>query len=260
MAGSSPTTAESTKTRPASRLPVGRFILAALSTLFLGVALVSGYVFWSSQSHYQEARQQYADLREMGPAVDQAGWLTASRTKTAIRHSDLAEVNPDYIGWVAMPGTPIDYPLVQGRDNQLYLETTFQGSTNASGAIFLDSRCLSGLAEPLCIVYGHNMKDGSMLAHLNQITEQAVLDQQLEVLVYAKDGRVLVYNVFAVKQIDVSDLVYRLPGAGAEAAAGSLTSLDAPVGAPVLVLSTCTNSPNPDDRLVVLAALDQSHS
>ena len=51
----------------------------------------------------------------------------------------LAQTNPEIVGWIYVPGTNINYPVVQTNNNSKYLNTLFDGTANASGAIFLDS-------------------------------------------------------------------------------------------------------------------------
>jgi len=53
------------------------------------------------------------------------------------------EINPDYVGWLKIDGTNIDFPIVRGNDNEKYLTTTFKGEENILGAVFMDYRCVA---------------------------------------------------------------------------------------------------------------------
>jgi len=77
----------------------------------------------------------------------------------------LRSINPDVIGWIEVYGSDISYPIVQAQDNAKYINHTFSGEQNRSGAIFLDHRDNSRLLS-LARVYGHNMRDRSMFGKL----------------------------------------------------------------------------------------------
>lgn len=78
----------------------------------------------------------------------------------------LQQVNSDVIGWIAIPGTEISYPLVQDTDNDYYLTHTWNQNSSAVGAIFMDCRCSADFSGFNTIVYGHRMNNGSMFAAL----------------------------------------------------------------------------------------------
>ena len=80
--------------------------------------------------------------------------------------------NPDTVGWIILPDSRINYPIVKSKDNTEYLTTTFEGKTANSGAIFLDMYCPNDFNCDNAIVYGHNMKNGSMFRALNNMTDK----------------------------------------------------------------------------------------
>lgn len=82
------------------------------------------------------------------------------------------EKNEDTIGWIILPDTKINYPIVHSHDNAEYLNTTFEGQESSSGAIFVDMLCESDFGSQNTIIYGHNMKNGSMFRALNHLTEK----------------------------------------------------------------------------------------
>lgn len=69
---------------------------------------------------------------------------------------------PGRRGWLTLDGTRIDFPVVQGADNMVYVNTDVYGDFSLSGAIFLDSRCPADFTAPYSIVYGHHIEDGGM--------------------------------------------------------------------------------------------------
>ena len=76
----------------------------------------------------------------------------------------LTAAYPDAIGWLYVPDTNINYPLMQGGDNEFYLHHAYDGSYLSAGSVFLDCRCEPKFMNPINVVYAHNMKNGSMFA------------------------------------------------------------------------------------------------
>lgn len=83
------------------------------------------------------------------------------------------KTNPDTVGWITVGDTPIDYPVVQGDDNEHYLDYSFEGDKSKAGTIFLDYRCsiLSDFSRHL-ILYGHHMKNGTMFKGIIRYKEE----------------------------------------------------------------------------------------
>ncbi len=88
----------------------------------------------------------------------------------------LAEVNPDVIGWIKIPDTNVDYPIVQTDDNDKYLHTSFEGAESVAGAIYLDFESDSDMMGWNNILYGHNMKNGSMFKDIVKYKDQSYFD------------------------------------------------------------------------------------
>lgn len=74
----------------------------------------------------------------------------------------------DYVGWVSIDNTKIDYPIVRGRDNEFYLDHNYMKEPYIGGAIFMDRRNLGAGLDNHTIVYGHYMKNGTMFTALNK--------------------------------------------------------------------------------------------
>ena len=73
----------------------------------------------------------------------------------------LQQINEDIVAWLRIPGV-LDYPVVQGTDNSYYLHHTFRKEYNIAGSIFLDARNMADFSDSKNIIYGHNMRNGSM--------------------------------------------------------------------------------------------------
>ena len=242
-----------------SKSKSGRLVFAALILVFLAGALYASYNLVTTEVNYNAARVEYFELQQRAPILGDPPVETGDTADPAGQnletHADLAAINPDYIGWIRIEGTDIDYPLVQGRDNIKYMNTTFMGERNPSGAIFMDYMC-TGFGH-FAIIHGHNMRDGSMFAQLHSFLDRSFRSQYREITIITPTGQELVYYVIEAKLTDISDEIFTLAEKGRIAvmnyfAAYGFTEEDFQEGIDILTLATCTNNAR-NERLVVFA-------
>lgn len=163
----------------------------------------------------------------------------------------LRAVNGDVAGWIEIPGTELSYPLVQGADNQFYLDHNWKGEPSGGGSVFLEctsSRDLSGFHT---IAYAHRMRDGSMFGSLKGYQDPAYWQEHPSVYVVTDRG-VARYDVFSARTAGVRSVVYRLDleESGLEeelirsCAEDSVidTGIVPEAGDRILTLSTCTGN------------------
>ncbi len=114
---------------------------------------------------------------------------------------------PDAIGWLYIPDSSINYPIMQGGDNDFYLHHAYDGSSLKSGSIFLDYRCENRFMNPVNIVYGHNMRNGSMFAGLLKFSDSAYFDSHRYGWIATPET---VYRVdfFSCAKADMNDELY----------------------------------------------------
>lgn len=126
-------------------------------------------------------------------AVTQA---VVQRWLAEIDHAGLTEINGDYQLWLYAPDTPIDYPVVQCRDNSYYLDRIFNRRANPAGTLFIDCRNLPDFDDPNTLIYGHHMRDSSMFHSLTDYDTPGYYDAHPFMLaVSAKE--IYVIEVFA---------------------------------------------------------------
>ena len=106
----------------------------------------------------------------------------------AYKHSkvdfkSLKKKNSEVIGWITVPGTRIDYPIVQTSDNDKYIHTLFDGKQGGAGCIFADCRG-DPFNDTLTIIYGHRMKDGSMFNNLKYYKDYSFAKNHNKITLY----------------------------------------------------------------------------
>ncbi|MCD8370645.1 MAG: class B sortase [Clostridiales bacterium] len=106
----------------------------------------------------------------------------------------LAE-NPDTVGWIRVPDTRIDYPIVQADDNSRYLHTDFNGADSVYGTIFLDCDSDSDLRGWNSPLYGHHMKDGSMFKDVVKFKEKDFFDEHRYFEIYTPEQTIRLQTV-----------------------------------------------------------------
>jgi len=122
----------------------------------------------------------------------------------------LQERYPDCVGWLYSPYTPINYPIMQSADNDYYLRRSYDSSYNRCGSLFLDYRCTRDFSDSLSIVYGHNMKNDTMLGTLERYTDQAYYEAHRELYLLTRDAD-YVLRPFAGCVVPDDSGYYRLP-------------------------------------------------
>lgn len=96
----------------------------------------------------------------------------------------LWKINPDIIGWIFIDGTNINNPVLQAEDNTKYLTAGYDGAENPAGAVFLDYECERNFSRQHNILYGHNMKDGSMFHDLVNFKKKSYYRSHQNITVY----------------------------------------------------------------------------
>ena len=120
---------------------------------------------------------------------------------------ELQETYPDAIGWIYIPNTNINYPIMQGEDNDFYLTHGTDGRSLKCGCIELDFRCENRFQNNFNILYGHNMKNGSMFANVCRFKEKSYYDSHPYGWVYTADS-VYRLDFFSVAVTDWYDEIY----------------------------------------------------
>lgn len=170
--------------------------------ILAAIMLVSGGLSFKRYMEDRKAKAEYDRLAELArettaPSETEAPETVPQETEpeeepyvSPINFADLMEENPDTIGWIRVPDTNIDYPIVQGTDNDFYLNHDFYGKESIGGAIYLDFESQGDFVGRNNILYGHNMKNGSMFKDVVRYKDEEYFKEHQYFSVYTPDREI----------------------------------------------------------------------
>lgn len=211
------------KERRKKRRMAERYVhfIAVFSVAFLvAIAVLSIYLFGylKAMLEYKELNKQFVTLKgaNIQAAPDQE---VKGVPDLKVNFKGLSSINADVASWIYMPGVDISYPVVRGKDNDYYLQHTFEKNVSLSGAIFMDYQDSPDLVGFNTFIYGHNMRNGTMFGSLKKYLQDETLIQSAPYFyLYLKDGSVKKYRIFAYYQDDGNSDTYSRPSKEGEEA------------------------------------------
>lgn len=247
-----------------------RAICYILLVLLLGVFGYSAWQFFDLREEYTKGEDSYSDLQkyvsvretEENRTLDQPqnqptrgedDFQSASEEKAfvppiSVDFEALREINSDVVGWIYIEGTEINYPIVQGENNDYYLYRLFDRTVNETGCIFMDAKCDSDFSGENNIIYGHYRKDGSMFYDVQNYRDQSYYDEHAEGVLLTPEGahRIAFFSGYIAKTSDNAwDTAFTEEGYAQWIEGISARSLFEPSRYPavtdrILTLTTCT--------------------
>ena len=190
-----------------------RIIYAILIFIFTGIFALGAFQIYRQLKEYEEGDSAYTDVEqyvtvgedpEDGQKDENPSDENTNINWPAVDFAALKEINPDIVAWVYIEGTEINYPVVQGTDNQYYLKHLFNGKWNSSGCIFLDRRNEPDFSDRHSIIYGHHMKNGTMFSSLTQYKKQEFYQAHPTILLITPEQNIRV-EIFAGYVANVKD-------------------------------------------------------
>lgn len=120
----------------------------------------------------------------------------------------LKKENKEIYAWITVPGTKVDYPIVQSRvDDSYYLRRDYLGNPSVSGCIFTQSMNDRVFSDPNTVVYGHYMYDGTFFGSLHNFRDPQFFEEHKDIYVYI-DRHILTYEIFAAYEYDSRHILY----------------------------------------------------
>lgn len=173
--------------------------LCGFVLLCLAGAVFCGWNLYQNLMPRAEAEAEYERIR----AVAFPNRMDSE--KTVLREEPNLEAlyswNPDIRGWIYAPDTTIDYPIVQGTDNEYYLNHTADRKKNVIGSIFIESRNHGDFSDDVTVLYGHHIQRGRMFSSLSGYKKQAYYDKHPFIMLDTSKGRYRV-ELFAGQIMD----------------------------------------------------------
>lgn len=181
----------------------------AVSLMLTAAVLYAGFALWENGQIYASAENSLGDVvsqdeltamlqtQETGK-TDKGASETAEaegETKLEKMFRQLKEVNEDIGAWITMPGTAIDYPVVQGQSNISYISTDIYGNFAIVGSIFLDSRNQEDYSDTYSLLYGHNMSEHRMFSDVNLYKEEEFFKENQKGYIYFPSGAHWLQNI-----------------------------------------------------------------
>ncbi len=271
-----------------------------MSTLLMLIALVvfifSGYTLYGFYQEYHKGSAEYDNLessyaadnegetedldaleddealqnisgKEVTTVTENGKEVTLPTMRNPIDFAELQQVNSDIVGWLRIRALDISYPVVQGEDNDFYLHRTFEKGDNFAGCLFVNCDNSRDLTDQNTIIYGHNMKNGSMFGKLKKFREEGVFDKSKYFWMFTPDF-IYQYRIFSATVVDKTGLTYQTfytdeefeqwMKYAFETSEVDNTGIEVTKDDRVMTLSTCTG----DDatRFVVMGKLAQIYA
>lgn len=237
-------------------------LLGILLLIAVGVFLFAAGRLLKLYLEYRQGSQTYEKLQEFVQEPEKDGEADNKETGDAeteepespyllVDFEGLMAENSDIVAWIQIPALDISYPVVQGKDNDYYLHHLFNREENKNGSIFVDYHNQSDFSDDNTIIYGHNMRDGSMFGTLDHYQDQELYKQYPCFYIYVP-GYVLEYRIFSCYAGRTWGIGYTYHFPDPEefqdfidkirSYAGYGTGTEADVKDNIVTLSTCVNS------------------
>lgn len=204
----------------------------------LAVFLYSGYTLYGFYKEYKKSSDEYDNLensyaadqeqesenidnledddalqsisgQEVRTVFEDGEKKTLPVLKNPIDFTQLLSVNSDIVGWLRIRALDISYPVVQGKDNDYYLHRTFEKTDNFAGCLFVNSYNMGDFTDQNTIIYGHNMKNGSMFGKLKNFNDPEVFKKSRYFWIFTPDF-IYQYRIFSASVVDKTGLTYQI--------------------------------------------------
>ncbi|MCI8364237.1 MAG: class B sortase [Eubacterium sp.] len=172
---------------------IRKIMLAACFLVFIGSGLILCMLFLSSGGNVEQFRIKSKEAGMENP----------------IDFDKLQKINPDIYAWVQVPGTSIDYPVAssQGKEKEdYYLNHNFRKAYEFAGTIYSQRENSRDFSDPVTILYGHNMINGSMFAGLRKFADEQFFGKHDTVYIFTPEQR-LTYQIAAYYETDNKNIL-----------------------------------------------------
>lgn len=242
-------------------------VMAAVAAI--GLIVLGWYI--SAQRHkediYTQMREQAAQSQATPVETEQPDEPEEAPYVSPVDFAALQQTNPDIYAWLELPGLEIAYPVLQHpEDDSYYLNTTVDGKSGLPGSIYTEKISGKDFTGFNTVIYGHNMKNGTMFGKLKKYRDASVLEQNRDVYIYLPT-EARHYRIFAAVVYSDAYLPYYYDFTTEEgcmsfaaslsetknSASRVLDDIEITPESSLITLSTCIGG-QPNNRYLVVAA------
>lgn len=168
--------------------------------------LEQDYVIVADQEKKEDKNQtaSQGQTSQETPEVEKIPW----NEMVNVNMEGLQELNPDIKGWIYFENETISYPILQGKDNEEYIRTTYNKKEATAGSIFMDADNKADFTDNHTLIYGHNMKDLTMFGKLKYYKTEEDYFPDHKYFQIITTNKKLRYQVFAYKEVEDDSLIY----------------------------------------------------
>lgn len=197
-------------------------IILAISLIVMIVAVVNIVIL---SREYQAGINEYKALEQYVEVVDNMKPTQKEETEEdaeevvkesvipvslQIDYAQLKTINEDFVGWIYYEPLELSYPIVRGNDNEYYTHYTFENESNSSGAIFMDFLNRPNFEDFNTIIYGHNMRNGTMFGSLKKLlNDNSIIEKNPYFYIFTED-RAFMYEIASVYITNSESATYDL--------------------------------------------------
>lgn len=252
---------ENVKRRGKRKKKKGGIVSTFILIIALGVFAFSVFNLAKIFKGYQAGKSEYDEVISLAIEGNE------EEESFKVNFEELLKINKDTVGWIRFFPEPaqINYPVVQGPDNDLYLSKTFSANDNTVGAIFVNVYNNPDFNDKHTIVYGHRMNDNSMFHDLAKYADRKFWESNPYFYIYTPDGRKIAYKIYAAGEILETSDTYNTKFENDEAfqafldlteqEAAYATGVNVDINDEIVTLSTCVKGKD-EARFVVRGVKD----
>ena len=214
------------------------------------MALVAGglYLYFSDNNEMEEFYIEPAGTEN----------IADTRPENPIDFDKLWEINTDIYAWITIDGTNVDYPILQSTEtsDEFYLKHDMYRNSSVYGSIYTEMAYEKDFSDRVTLIYGHNMRNGSMFRTLHKFEDEEFFNEYDEIVIYMP-GKKLTYKIYAAYQYDNRHILNSFDFDDDAVYAEYLKNSQNPYS---MVKNTREVELDTDDRIIVLSTCTSSNA
>lgn len=240
------------------------FLLSLI--IFLGSVGTIVFMFMPKEN----TTKKYIETTTSNKFIDNNADTKKYANNHGVNWTKLLKHNSDVYAWIYVPGTNVDYPVLQAsrkETDSFYLEHNIDKKYEFAGSIYSEIQNSKKFTDPVTVLYGHNMKNGSMFASLHKFEDGSFFKKHDKIYIYLPNRR-LTYEIYSayiyddrhiLNSFDFSDKKilknYQKYTLNPDTYIKNIRKVKLNANSKILTLSTCTNGNNDNTRYIVQGVL-----